>query len=396
MLLRRFAVGRSVLPLLLISSAASLLPGACRDVVAGDGIDAARELCELLENCYGDDAVFGSCEAFASKLEQAPAATRQSFLAELDLGKCLESCPAARQCMDVLPYCGESPACDDELDCCGWSEGTSACESGRCCSPLGIACDDSADCCQGTCDNGTCGGRPCSTIDEACDTGDECCSGICREGVCAIRDCALVAEACSLGTDCCAAEEQGYEPGTLVECTNGACSPILDQPCQEEFLPCDPGVIECCPNYQCIPDGVDGFYCSSGGVCAILGESCDGVPCCDGVCDTESFPPFCVPPTECLPDLETCGTDVDCCSGYCQKGQPTNPTGQCAPCFGNSCLHNPCDSGDPMVPEACEDAIAECVGIVTQIDSWCRCTEWDSLCVGRAMENCVNPCATPF
>ncbi len=394
MLLRRFAGARSVLSLLLLSLAAIGLPSACRDVVAGNGVDAARELCELLEDCYPDDVIFGGCDAFVSKLEDAPTATRQSFLAGLDLEKCGESCPAARQCMDAAPFCGAS-SCDDELDCCGWSAGSKNCDQGRCCAPLGLDCKADGDCCVGTCDDGTCGGRPCATIDEACDTGDECCSGICRDDVCTKRDCALAGEGCSLPTDCCPAEEQGYEPGTLMECDSGTCTPILMQACQEEFFPCDPGIIDCCVPFVCITDVTNESYCSSGVDCAPLGAECLGQPCCEGECLNSTDPPTCQPPMECLNDADICSFDFECCSGFCEKTQPTNPTGVCSQCWGASCNHDPCTSGDPLLFELCDPVYADCVAIVSQIDSWCRCRQWDSLCTSEAQLNCMG-CPTPF
>jgi hypothetical protein len=57
-----------------VATAALALSGACRDVVVGDGIDAANELCDFVRRCYGDDQVYGSCDSFSSRLEGAPEA----------------------------------------------------------------------------------------------------------------------------------------------------------------------------------------------------------------------------------------------------------------------------------------------------------------------------------
>jgi hypothetical protein len=389
----RFASARSAVAVGFVATAAAVLAGACRDVVVGDGIDAASELCELLENCYGDEAVFGGCDAFVAMLQDAPASTRQAFLTGLDLEACLASCPAALGCMDASPYCGVADACDAKVDCCGWTVGTSACEGGACCAPQGAACGEETVCCRGECTDGVCGDRPCLKVGELCDEGGSCCSQICRDGVCAKLDCALVEEACNTPGDCCPAEEQGYEPGTIVECLEGFCVPLLDQPCELEGFPCDPATPGyCCPGLDCQDDGLGSFQCTGVLGCAEIGSSCLTAPCCgNGICNVELGDPICEAQSTCTVDMGPCFGDLECCSTWCEA-EGTDTPGYCATCNGNACTHDVCTTGDPLVPAFCSPIEADCVAQVTDADPWCRCNEWDSICVNGAANLCGVAC----
>jgi hypothetical protein len=95
----------------------------------------------------------------------------------------------------------------------------------------------------------------------------------------------------------------------------------------------------------------------------------------------------------CFPELSTCSFDFDCCSGFCQKGNPDDLSGTCALCQGFACAHDVCTAGTPLVPELCGNDIIDCVAAVTAYDSYCRCIGWDGLCVSHLPMYCGFACA---
>ncbi len=382
--------GRFIAATALVTSAVGL-SASCRELVVGDGIDAASELCDYVRRCYGDERVFGGCDRFASILEGAPEPTRVGFLAEIDLETCLASCPAALACLDVSPYCAQAEPCGEARDCCGWSDGLSRCSGGSCCVPLGAPCAAEGDCCEGICEGGVCGGRPCLNNAQPCEYGEECCSGVCRDGACDKKDCSFDGEPCALPTDCCPAE-----PGTMNTCETGVCQKVGVVSCQGELEPCEPmgGALVCCDGLTCQDDGM-GAVCRS--ACADTGQECAITPCCgDGVCDASTDPPFCAPPVVCLDTFVPCLQSYECCSGYCLKPDPTQPAGTCDECLESDCSHSVCTTGGPMAPEACAMQGYDCIVAVTSFDPFCRCTGWDSTCLSYLPELCPGVCGDPL
>lgn len=372
-----------------LAAAASAVSASCRDVVVGEGVDAAAELCDFVRRCYGDERVFGGCERFASMLEGASASTRAAFLAQTDLDVCLKSCPAALACLDVTPFCASLGGCAAETDCCGWSEGLSSCEQAACCVPLGVPCTAETTCCEGSCEDGVCGGRPCSSNGESCEYGDLCCSGVCREGVCDKKDCSFDGEPCALPTDCCPAE-----PGTMNTCEGGACQKVGVVMCQSELQPCTPmsSELTCCAGLTCRDGGVGAFTCQ--GDCVGVGQACspETVCCGDGFCDDSTAPAFCAPAAACFDLGFPCFQDSECCDGYCSKSLPDAPSGSCQLCQASDCGHSVCVTGGPMSPGACGMEASTCIAAITAYDSFCRCTGWDALCVDHVAMFCGLTC----
>lgn len=291
---------------------AALTPG-CRELVAGENVDLATSLCELLVQC-GDDL---ACpDEIALRLEDGSA----DFLAFADEIDCLGGCASARACRDHQPVCSVSTCSSDEA-CCGATTGVGVCgNDGFCCEPAGVPCDASSLPCCGDlgCNDGHCGDLLCRLIDAACDVGQQCCSGRCADGVCAAAGCQGAGSPCVVAADCC------QESGPL-RCEEGRCVP--DGGCV-----CDPSAVTTC--------------CGEGEVCFATGE---GQSACA--------------PIACPPPGAECGSNADCAQGagcpgddlycdftfipYCAEclppGAPCNsllvPSGCCA---GTSCLEEVC------------------------------------------------------
>lgn len=367
--------------------------GACRDVVAGDSVDAAAELCERLSACFPDAP---SCDALATELSSAEVDARRLTLASFGNLQCLSGgCGETRSCLDLPAFCEvQGASCEDRFDCCDWSYGLATCSSdGECCKTDGASCSDDLECCAGQClevaeDIKTCGGVLCKKVNASCDSAAECCTGHCLDGICSLLDCFQRGEACET-TDQCCREEVQLEDQVLVvvqlECSEGICSLPVQPTCSQANEPCDPLGQGCCEG-QGSCQSFDGSVavcstCRPANVeCAQDGECCSG-HCVDG--PTSGSSRVCAA-EDCV-NAGACNLPSDCCNGLCQL--TSAGVGGCSPCLKG--CHNPCDPGDPISDEcglADESALAE----VLKADPTCEC-QWDGICASQYAER-VGSC----
>ncbi len=292
------------------------LANGCRGIVAGENVDLATELCELLVRC-GEEL---SCPyGIAEPLRDQDAS---SYLENAEQVGCLEGCANARLCRDFPPVCTVEDCSVDE-DCCDFTSGQAACGlDGRCCLPAGVPCGSPEDpvCCGGLgCNNGHCGDVVCRVLDQACDVGQQCCSERCDEGLCVVDTCDGIGSVCVVTSDCC-------ETDPPTTCAGGRCVPEGECVC-DPFAPitcCDGGAacfsvgedLSTCAPFECPPPGAE---CGSDEDCA-QGPGCDKS---DLFCDF-TFIPFCA---ECLGLGAPCNAAVGnsgCCAGTsCKEGTCT-------------------------------------------------------------------------
>ena len=362
-----------------------LAAGACRDVVAGDSVDAAAELCERLSACFPDAP---SCDELASELSQAPTADRQTSLASFGKLQCLDGgCGESRSCLDLPAFCETQGApCEGRLDCCDWSYGLAACgASGKCCKTDGASCSSDEECCAGEClrvaeDISTCGGVLCKKVGADCDSAAECCTGHCLDGSCSLLDCFQRDEACET-TDQCCREEVQLDDNVLVvvqlECNDGICSLPAQPACAQANQPCDPLGAGCCEGQgscQSLGDGLP--VCST---CApALFECSQDADCCSGRCLEAVNGNVCAA-LDCV-DEGSCQLPTDCCNGICEF--EAADVGNCSACL-KSC-HNPCDAGGALKPN-CEGLNPSAFNQVLQNDAVCEC-QWDGICAAQYAE----------
>ncbi|MCC6526443.1 MAG: hypothetical protein IT373_27595 [Polyangiaceae bacterium] len=399
----------------LVAFAGGALLSACVGVLGVGGYrDTVGELCGLLSDCYPGGIV--ACEQHLSQgLDTADAAEVGQWLAGFDGGLCLATCTAGKLCLDRPPVCGVAgDACQQLEHCCGFSQGASACEGGRCCAADGVTCTTAEECCSGSCSpvatgadvGGTgevklgCGGQSCQefgatcTFDsdccsfncgpagtctitcfgegEQCGAHGECCSDTCRAGHCACRG---PQEACDTSDQCCSAL-----------CLDGLCVEPVN--CLLAFDPCAPGGQPCCGDLACPsdlgyccsaagalcadPTGCCGGGCVGGACCALEGSSCvtDG-DCCDGGCAAGTC--------GCAAVSTPCDSEKDCCSGSaCYEAS-------CQACVSAGC-HDLCAPGAPLPADpngvACPDITSlGCVADVCAALPHCCCNAWDAACV---------------
>jgi hypothetical protein len=361
----------------------ALAAGACRDVVAGDSVDAAAELCARLTDCFPDAP---SCEGLASELSNAAQTDREQSLASFGELECLSGgCGASRSCLDLPAFCElENEPCQNRFDCCNWSYGLASCESGACCKTDGASCSSDNECCDGKCLPvgpyvATCGGVLCKNIDKSCDSGGECCSGHCLNGSCSLVDCFQREEPCETTDQCCREEVQLASTLVVVqlECNDGVCSLPAQPTCAQANEPCIPEGEGCCEGQgscQIVLGGLS--VCST---CApALGECSQDFDCCSGRCLEGMAGSVCAA-EDCV-DEGNCQLPTDCCNGVCVFA--ATGVGSCAPCL-KTC-HNPCDQGDPIASD-CDGVDASALTVVLQNDPTCEC-QWDGICAGQYAE----------
>jgi hypothetical protein len=93
--------------------------------------------------------------------------------------------------------------------------------------------------------------------------------------------------------------------------------------------------------------------------------------CCSGTCDSGKCSSAC--------STAYCTTSADCCMGY------TCIAATCvANCVANPvCDHDVCSPGGPLSP-TCTATPDPCITAVCQVDPYCCCSGWDTLCIGEA------------
>ena len=377
---RRHAVAIVALGCVVAGSLAS-----CRDVLVGERIDAAASVCELLQDCYGDQY---SCDAIAADLRDASPEVRAQFLDGFDVDSCLVSCPGARACLDTAPFCVASGSCAYDNDCCNWSTGEAACgegpTEGQCCKPNGVACGEGDICCDAHCDKGLCGGYACKLVDEQCEKDTDCCSLFCQDAHCAVKSCSFLGEPCETVADCCPVDFAATE-GVTLECVEKQCQVSGQPPCFQEGEMCSVGGNECCADsgLSCISFDDQQGFCGSES-CPGFGQPCGpDDTCCEGyVCD---FSGLCLETLSCNEIGGPCSEPLDCCGNLeCSDNQCVE-----AGCNPTSC-HDVCEVGPPMTENDCgsDPLSASCVSTIVTGDPWCGCVEWDSLCVNAAAQVC--------
>lgn len=148
--------------------------------------------------------------------------------------------------------------------------------------------------------------------------------------------------------------------------------------------PLDPSCGTCAEN---ICDA-DGFCCSQmwDSVCVnAVEEQCvgsctgEGGGCAHGQCEEgEALDPAC---NECVSSV--CDADAFCCQTLWDDICVGLVQEECGGDCGGACAHSPCDAG-----AALEDGCDACVTLVCAADEFCCETDWDSLCVEAAEQDC--------
>jgi hypothetical protein len=395
----------------------AMIGASCRAVFGINGYeDSIDVLCDLLDRCYEGGA--GECRARTRrKIEAESAEPWEQWLSEVGTFQCLESCGAARRCLDRPILCELGP-CELDDDCCGFLSGRSVCRPGKdplakaCCAPIGAPCNLQIDCCEGMgpCDvnTGRCGGVFCREAGIPCANSFECCSGLCRASVCAEEVCDANGFECQSDDECCS----GFCDPAKKACSDSPCA-LVGKPCSDAspcceadatvcFVPegaitgvcstCEgklPNEADCGNDDQCCSGYCSPQFFQCAIRCGALGDPCGaGEDCCSGTCEGG----------HCAVGLcgyGTCGTDEECCSDKCVVGQ-------CAPtCQMNvGCLHGVCTPGAPLaadVGDCAEADVQACITEVCKEDYFCCCTAWDSICVQAAKDKptCAGPCGAP-
>lgn len=370
-------------------SSLSVLAASCVGILELDGYAGAlNDLCEKLRECYGDE-YFPECEAHGEpRIVAATTEEREAWLQNFADQHCLESCANARACLDMSPVCG-APAegCVQKEECCGFLTGAKECGGNKCCSGEGKGCGVADDCCDPSlgCELDTsenevvCGGVACADPNESCEVDEQCCTGRCDPvmGICAEEICLPEGSRCQENDECCTkfCDRQGdggmcLPPPCLPDgelCSGG----MGDITCCSPFCVVNPYSNETvCSSGQCLPDaqwcGSD-FECCSG-YCDPMQLIClptcgqAGDPCSMGCCPFAACGPD---DTCCLSDLALCISDGECCSGDCDENFVCKSTNPCNPpgstCMnGSECCTGNCDGVNQLCCDQvdCHD---ECV-----------------------------------
>jgi hypothetical protein len=407
--------------LLALLIALSALAGAsCSSLIgAEDYEDSAKAICGMVALCYGDPDP-NCARRIHQRLDLSPPTVRSRWLSQLTNAACLESCVAARKCLDLLPICNTGGDCSRREDCCGFLGGTVGCSS-TCCGEPGALCSSNADCCPGAggCVQpfGTCGGVVCRQLDASCVNDFDCCSKNCGptgrcEAICSVKHCDKDADCCG-GLICsdktctklgCLLEGEECSPGGAACCGDPpglGCIPTKDGATRCATSDCLPPGVACSRDDYCCSDRCVGGLCSK--PCGLVGAACgDGMPCCDGECSggicTQS----------CSTTGTTCTSSLECCSGVCNDKLCDCSEVVCAKdencctgvCIGGACKpacadvdcnnRSVCQLGGPLGSKLSEGSFSACPGMegcVTEVckqDDYCCCGAWDALCVGLA------------
>lgn len=378
------AFARTFAALLVVASVAS-----CTGVLSLDDYTSASDaLCGLLDGCYSGAAITGCRKHVDDRLGGANDSLTDDWLASLASEGCLDNCAAARSCLDIEPVCQSavSSACVAKEECCSFTLGAVDCVRQRCCSTDGQRCSSGADCCGTSCVEGFCGGVLCRDPGAACDLDEQCCSRSCRDNACSAKICS----------------PDGFECGGDAECCSRSCNAAgrCGQPaCGREGSPCA-SAGDCCDALVCHDLGTKSF-CSPG-ACTPREIDCGSdSQCCTGFCD----PVYRVCADGCRAAGNDCVIDGQCCTGKCVGGLCSGGCSDvycaanedccssrcvahtCAPaCVTADCSHDPCTVGGPLQ--------VDCVGIaipvtdVCKVDPYCCCNAWDSFCVSLAAAVC--------
>jgi hypothetical protein len=390
------ALARAAAALLIASAVAS-----CTGVLSLDGYASASEaLCGMLDGCYVGAAITGCRDHVDARLDASadlPVSTQ--WLTALGAEGCLDNCTAARSCLDIEPVCIATigVACSVKEECCSFTKGAVDCVRERCCYTDGQRCGASEECCGTTCMDGFCGGVLCREAGVACDLDDQCCSRSCRGNACTDTICSPNGFECGDGAECCSlfcnasgrcAEPACGREGAPCASAGDCCAELVCHALGAKSFcspgECTPREIDCGSDSQCCTGFCDPVYrvCADG--CREAGSECevDG-QCCTGTCDPGS--------RTCADGCSVayCDADADCCSNRCVAHT-------CAPvCVGTSCNHDVCSIGAPLDPTCTGTADGTCVGKVCTIDPYCCCNAWDSFCVTQAEGACKVDCPSP-
>jgi hypothetical protein len=144
------------------------------------------------------------------------------------------------------------------------------------------------------------------------------------------------------------------------------------------------GASDCDADFALCSETLDGG-CESGGTGGGGGGPVAPPACAQDACEIgDVMDPTC---DSCV--AAVCEADAYCCEvaydEYCvAEAQDTSACG-CAPVI--TCEHDLCEAG-PILDPACDG----CVETVCAEDGYCCNTEWDDLCVSRAIESCSLTC----
>ncbi len=438
-----------------VALTASVVAASCVDLFDLEGYGGATDnLCETLRLCFGD-AFYPECRAFSDpRLSGADAAARSAWLTMFADSGCLETCNAARLCLDEPPVCGETAlGCGRDEQCCGFTTGQGTCESNRCCKPDGVACTDNGECCGDDCaaapgqSDTFCGGYACKRPGEQCSSHPECCTQICLEGTCSNTGCLPAGSECTFNAECCDGEctfgdvvaddggpvdpvgvcvvpvcgGLGAPCQSSVDCCSGTCvtsiggeSVCSNDVCLPEGIACSPGANECCgscddvtklctqscsrPLSPCAEDGdcCDGNCQPASKLCGCYGA---GVPCAEhgDCCDKNCINFTCGANNSCPPPGTPCVAGRELCCHGCGVDERTGDEGCCAP---SGCAHGVCVQGAPLIP-ACGCPVCtggsvtpdRCISEVCELLPHCCCLGWDQECIDAAVDVCGATCA---
>jgi hypothetical protein len=347
--------------------AISIVSASCVDVLGVDGYaGATNQLCTTIEECFGAD-FYPDCRAHgASRLTTASEADRATWLKMFAGSSCLDTCAAARSCLDASPLCGAvGQTCGQTEQCCGFTTGAGECEAGgACCRPNGIACTSGDECCLGDCTAPSgesqtfCGGFQCNAAGAPCTEGYECCTGICLAGRCSEQTCLPVGSPCTFNAECCDGqcdngEVVGPDPQGEEATPTGTC---VATDCRFDGEPCE-GPADCCNDHFCV-EGLTGVMVCSANLCLPAGTAC--VPgeneCCSGTCNDQGFCTGCGRPGA------PCDAEGDCCDGNCDRSagecvcySDGIPCEEHTDCCTSNCVDGFCGEAD------CPPAYKECV-----------------------------------
>lgn len=393
---------RRLLFLAAFVSVATAAAASCTALLSLDGKqDASQAMCGVVTDCYGDASAVDACVARLDPGVEGPHGG--PWMKKLADEGCLESCLAARACLDDVAFClGRGEPCTSRDECCHFVTGRAACEDGECCATAGQSCSDDSECCPsaGVCDpdTRTCGGTLCRDAGAPCGLGEqccsgtclgracndqlcgddnfgckqheECCSGYCDQGHCGHPPCKALGATCGSDDQCCA--QADGKPG-ICATVSGVSLCSTDQGCFPLESDCsDPG--------QCCTGTCDPAFLKCANACAESGAACtiDG-ECCSGSCAAGSCSAAC--------SSSYCKVDADCCSNACILGTCAAST-----CHAADCSHGPCTTGAPLQKSPGCLGVDTCITSVCKADPYCCCTAWDQNCVDETVNLCPKVC----